>query len=47
MSNCEFINNIGTNGGAPSKLVGYFARVFTKGFKYDYDDCKSVSMNKF
>ena len=30
---------------APSKLVGYFARVFTKGFKYDYDDCKSVSMN--
>lgn len=23
---------------APSKLVGYFSRVFTKGFKYDYDD---------
>ncbi|WP_368660213.1 hypothetical protein [Methanobrevibacter sp.] len=20
---------------APAKLVGYFARVFTKGFKYD------------
>lgn len=30
---------------APSKLVGYFARVFTKGFKYDYDDGKSASMN--
>ena len=29
---------------APSKLVGYFARVFTKGFKYDYDDGKSASM---
>lgn len=29
---------------APSKLVGYFARVFTKGFKYGYDGGKSASM---
>lgn len=30
---------------APSKLVGYFSRVFTKGFKYDNDDGSTASMN--
>ena len=29
---------------APSKLVGYFSRVFTKGFKYDYDDGINTTM---
>ena len=29
---------------APSKLVGYFSRVFTKGFKYDYDDGIDTTM---
>lgn len=29
---------------APSKLVGYFSRVFTKGFKYDMDDGKKATM---
>lgn len=29
---------------APSKLVGYFSRVFTKGFKYDTDDGKEATM---
>lgn len=29
---------------APSKLVGYFSRVFTKGFKYDSDDGKRATM---
>lgn len=31
---------------APSKLVGYFTRVFTKGFRYDYDDGRKASMKK-
>lgn len=31
---------------APSKLVGYFTRIFTKGFKYDYDDGRKASMKK-
>lgn len=27
----------------PAKLVGYFTRVFTKGFKYDHENgCKST-----
>ena len=30
---------------APSKLVGYFTRVFTKGFKYDYDDGTTATMS--
>ncbi|MBE6485268.1 MAG: hypothetical protein E7Z85_00305 [Methanosphaera stadtmanae] len=30
---------------APSKLVGYFSRVFTKGFKYDYDEGTNATMN--
>lgn len=30
---------------APSKLVGYFSRVFTKGFKYDYDDGTTATMS--
>lgn len=29
---------------APSKLVGYFSRVFTKGFKYDKDDGTKATM---
>lgn len=29
---------------APSKLVGYFSRVFTKGFKYDTDSGKKATM---
>ena len=29
---------------APSKLVGYFSRVFTKGFKYDYNDGINTTM---
>ena len=30
---------------APSKLVGYFSRVFTKGFKYDADDGTTATMS--
>ena len=30
---------------APSKLVGYFTRVFTKGFRYEYDDGTKETMN--
>lgn len=30
---------------APSKLVGYFTRVFTKGFRYGYDDGTKETMN--
>ncbi|WP_462315423.1 NAD(P)H-dependent oxidoreductase [Methanobrevibacter sp.] len=29
---------------APAKLVGYFARVFTKGFKYDHEDGSPATM---
>ena len=29
---------------APAKLVGYFARVFTKGFKYDQEDGSPATM---
>ncbi len=31
---------------APSKLVGYFTRVFTKGFRYDHDDGRKAAMKK-
>ncbi|WP_067039798.1 NAD(P)H-dependent oxidoreductase [Methanobrevibacter sp. YE315] len=29
---------------APAKLVGYFARVFTKGFKYEHEDGSPATM---
>lgn len=29
---------------APAKLVGYFTRVFTKGFKYDHEDGSPATM---
>lgn len=31
---------------APSKLVGYFSRVFTRGFRYENDDLKDTTMKR-
>ena len=30
--------------GAPAKIVGYFTRVFTKGFKYEHEDGSPATM---